>query len=143
MIRIPKGWSWAGVFGAAGYFALMLAGIAGLLVPPPAIMDAVVTVSQWIWAASLTTGGLLCGVSLATGRKGLELMGTPFVAVTIFFYGVALLVRQWELPGISGAGTVAAWILIGLSLFITGRYMFLRMEAKASTAASHRADRRE
>jgi hypothetical protein len=116
-----------------GYLCLALAGVAAIIaIPPTTVTHASNEILGYVWSAFLVAGGAISASDMFTGRRGGELLGSPMLTVSLFLYGVSILYRQWQVPGLASAGTVVAWLILGLSMFVFGRFLVLYMEARAA-----------
>lgn len=124
----------------AGYSALVLAGLAAIIsIPPATVTNSSSVLAGYVWSAFLVAGGALSASDLFTGRRGGELLGSPMLTVSLFLYGISLLYKQWQTPGLASAGTVVAWIVLFLVAFIFARFMVVYMEAQAARKLGKRA----
>lgn len=115
----------------AGYFCLLLGGIASLIVPPNSISTTTSTSLSIIWGCFIIVGSIMGMVGTVMGRPGVEMVGTPLLFFAIMIYGIVLLVRQWGIPGLASNGTVVAWLVIGLCILgVLARFINLVIIAK-------------
>jgi hypothetical protein len=116
-----------------GYLCIMLAGVAAIIaIPPATVTNSSNVFAGYVWSAFLVAGGALSASDMFTGRRGGELLGSPMLTVSLFLYGISILYRQWHTPGLASAGTVVAWLVLALCVFVFGRFMVVYMEARAS-----------
>lgn len=106
-----------------GYACLLLAGVAAVVQPPRSLAETTDPAISLAWGVLVAAGGLLGVVGATIRRPGLELLAGPLLFAPVLSYGITLLARQWATPGVSGTGTVVAWLLFGLSFgFVAHRF---------------------
>lgn len=145
MIKSPRARAWIEravrvaerVVPPLGYLCLLLAGLAALVAPPASVAESVGPLTAVTWGATMVGGATLGLFGHVLRWPYPEAIGAPLTFSAVLLYGSVLLVRQWSIPGLASSGTVAAWLILGLSIgFILNRLVWLLGEAVRQRAAS-------
>lgn len=116
------------------YLCALLAGIAGIVAPPTSFSEATADTLTAVWGWVIVSGAVPGLIGSLVQRPGVEMLGGPTLLVGVLSYGVVLLVRQWSAPGIANSGTVAAWLVITLSVMSLARFSWTLLETRAARA---------